>query len=168
VGAQVGIWSYFIDYMKDVVPGTPEKTAAYFLSLNLVLFMIGRFTGSFMMTWISPNKLLSVYALVNVVLVIIGVSSQGMPAVYAVMAVSFFMSIMFPTIFALSIKDLGSDTKIGSSLVIMAIIGGALFPLAMGYVAVNDIQLAFLIPLVCFLVVFLFGVWGYRPVHSKL
>ncbi len=168
VGAQVGIWSYFIDFMKDLVPGTPEKTAAYFLSLNLVFFMIGRFSGSFLMTYIKPHKLLAIYAAANMVLVLVGVLSSGFTAVYSIMAVSFFMSIMFPTIFALSIKNLGSDTKIGSSLVIMAIIGGAIFPLAMGYIGVNNIQTAFSVPFVCFVVVFLFAIHGYKIKNIKL
>lgn len=163
VGAQVGIWSYFIDYMKDVVPETPEKTAAYFLSANLVLFMIGRFTGSFLMTWIKPNRLLATYSIINLILILIGTLASGMTAVYAIMLVSFFMSIMFPTIFALGIKNLGNDTKIGSSLVIMSIIGGALFPLLMGYIAVNNIQSAFFVPFICFAVVLLFALWGYKP-----
>jgi FHS family L-fucose permease-like MFS transporter len=167
VGAQVGIWSYFIDFMKDLVPQTPEKTAAYFLSLNLVFFMAGRFTGSFLMTWIKPNRLLALYSLINLALILIGSLGSGMTAVIAVMLVSFFMSIMFPTIFALSIKNLGNDTKIGSSLVIMAIIGGALFPLIMGYLAVRDIQIAFLVPFVCFVVVLLFAVWGYKIKKQK-
>jgi MFS transporter, FHS family, L-fucose permease len=168
VGAQVGIWSYFIDYMKDIVPETAEKTAAYFLSINLVLFMIGRFSGSFLMTWIKPNKLLAVYSLINLCLVLVGSLGSGMVAVYAIMLVSFFMSIMFPTIFALSIKNLGEDTKIGSSLVIMSIIGGAIFPLAMGYLAVNDVQTAFFVPFVCFIVVFIFAVWGYKVREIKV
>jgi MFS transporter, FHS family, L-fucose permease len=84
------------------------------------------------------------------------------------MLVSFFMSIMFPTIFALSIKNLGEDTKIGSSLVIMSIIGGALFPLAMGYLAVNNIQTAFFVPFICFIVVFVFAIWGYKVREIKV
>jgi FHS family L-fucose permease-like MFS transporter len=103
-----------------------------------------------------------IYAFANMILVLMGVFTSGMTAVYSVMAISFFMSIMFPTIFALGIKDLGPATKIASSLIIMSIIGGALFPLLMGYIAIHDIQLAFLIPLGCFLVVLLFGAWGYR------
>ncbi len=168
VGAQVGIWSYFIDYMKDLVPETAEKTAAYYLSMNLVLFMVGRFSGSFLMTWIKPNKLLAVYSLINLVLILVGSLGSGMTAVYSVMLVSFFMSIMFPTIFALSIKNLGEDTKIGSSLVIMSIIGGALFPLAMGYLAVINIQTAFFVPFICFIVVFVFAIWGYKVREIKV
>jgi FHS family L-fucose permease-like MFS transporter len=168
VGVQVGIWSYFIDYMKDLVPETAEKTAAYYLSMNLVLFMIGRFSGSFFMTWIKPNRLLAIYSLINLVLILIGLLGSGMISVYAIMLVSFFMSIMFPTIFALSIKNLGEDTKIGSSLVIMAIIGGAIFPLAMGYLAVNNIQTALFIPFICFVVVFVFAIWGYKVREVKV
>jgi len=167
VGAQVGIWSYFIDYMIDVVPGTPEKTAAYFLSLNLVAFMIGRFTGSLLLTYIKPNILLVIYAIINMVLIILSTVTSGMTSVYAVIGISFFMSIMFPTIFALGIKDLGEDTKIGSSLIIMAIIGGAIFPLIMGYAGDNNIKIAFMVPFICFLVVFIFGIYGFKIKPQK-
>ena len=162
VGAQVGIWSYFIDFMIDVVPGTPEKTAAYFLSLNLFAFMVGRFTGSFLLTYIKPNRLLTIYGIVNMFLILTGTLTSGMISVYAIVGVSFFMSIMFPTIFALGIKDLGEDTKIGSSLIIMAIIGGAIFPLIMGYIGDENIKTAFMVPFVCFLIVTLFGLKGYK------
>jgi FHS family L-fucose permease-like MFS transporter len=162
VGAQVGIWSYFIDYMIDVVPGTPEKTAAYFLSLNLVAFMIGRFSGSFLMTYIKPNRLLAIYAVINVMLLLLSTITPGMISIYLVIGVSFFMSIMFPTIFALGIKNLGEDTKIGSSLIIMAIIGGAIFPLIMGYIGDQNIKTAFMLPAFCFLMVFIFALWGYK------
>jgi FHS family L-fucose permease-like MFS transporter len=162
VGAQVGIWSYFIDYMIDVVPGTPEKTAAYFLSLNLVAFMIGRFSGSFLMTYIKPNRLLAIYAVINVMLLLLSTITPGMISIYLVIGVSFFMSIMFPTIFALGIKNLGEDTKIGSSLIIMAIIGGAIFPLIMGYIGDQNIKTAFMLPAFCFVMVFIFALWGYK------
>jgi len=167
VGAQVGIWSYFIDFMIDVAPGTSEKTAAYFLSINLLAFMIGRFTGSFLMTYIKPKLLLTIYAIINIVLIIVSTNTSGMISVYAVIGVSFFMSIMFPTIFVLGIKDLGEDTKIGSSLIIMSIIGGAIFPLIMGYMGNNDIQTAFYVPLICFIVVALFGWFGYKVKKTK-
>lgn len=162
VGAQVGIWSYFIDFMIDMVPGTPEKTAAYFLSINLIAFMIGRFSGSFLMTYIKPNKLLAIYAVINIFLLLSSTLSSGMVSVYFVVGVSFFMSIMFPTIFALGIKGIGEDTKIGSSLIIMAIIGGAIFPLIMGYVGDENIKTAFMVPIVCFIVVFFFAIHGFK------
>jgi FHS family L-fucose permease-like MFS transporter len=154
--------------MKDMAPDTSEKTAAFFLSMNLLLFMLGRFSGSFLMTYIRPNRLLSAYALINIILVIIGIAAKGMTAVYAMMLVSFFMSIMFPTIFAMGIKGLGEDTKIASSLIIMSIIGGAIFPLLMGYIAISNIQLAMGVPLVCFVVVLAYGlVVGRRSVVSS-
>jgi FHS family L-fucose permease-like MFS transporter len=167
VGAQVGIWSYFIDFMMDVVPGTSDKIAAYFLSVNLIAFMIGRFSGSFLMSYIKPQRLLTIYAVINIVLLLISFMTAGMTSVYAIIGVSFFMSVMFPTIFALGIHDLKEDTKIGSSLIIMAIIGGAIFPLIMGYVGDNNIKLAFMVPLVCFVVVFLFGIKGHQPKRTN-
>ncbi|RLD24532.1 MAG: L-fucose:H+ symporter permease [Bacteroidetes bacterium] len=167
VGAQVGIWSYFIDFMIDVVPGTSDKTAAYFLSISLVAFMIGRFSGSFLMTYIRPNRLLAIYAAASIGLLIISTLTTGMISVYALIGVSFFMSIMFPTIFALGIKDLGEDTKIGSSLIIMSIIGGAIFPLIMGYVGIESIKTAFLVPIICFLFVLMYGIKWYKVQGSK-
>ena len=167
VGAQVGIWSFFIDFMIDVVPGTSDKVAAYFLSISLIAFMIGRFTGAFLMTFIKPNRLLAIYAASSIVLLIISATTTGMISVYALIGVSFFMSIMFPTIFALGIKDLGEDTKIGSSLIIMSIIGGAIFPLIMGYVGINSIKTAFLTPVICFVVVLMYSLKWYKVQESK-
>jgi FHS family L-fucose permease-like MFS transporter len=162
VGAQVGIWSYFIDFMIDAVPGTEDKTAAYFLSLSLVAFMIGRFSGAFLMTYIRANKLLAIYSVLAFCLLLTSILTAGMISVYALIGVSFFMSIMFPTIFALGIRDLGEDTKIGSSLIIMSIIGGAIFPLIMGYTGLESIKTAFFVPLFSFLVVLLYGLKLYK------
>ena len=168
VGAQVGIWSYFINFVQDLTD-TPEKTAANYLGFSLIAFMIGRFTGTALMRYVEPQRLLVVYAVVNVLLCLASLATDGMTAVIALGATSFFMSVMFPTIFALGIKDIGEHAKIGSSLVVMAIIGGALFPPAMGLVsdASDSIQFAMLIPAVCFAVVFLFGRSGYRPENAE-
>jgi FHS family L-fucose permease-like MFS transporter len=108
---------------------------------------------------IAPNKLLALYAFINIVLLIFAINMHGMPAVYALMLVQFFMSIMFPTIFSLSIAGTGNDAKLGSSLVIMAIVGGAIMPLIMGKISdsTHSIQIAYVIPLLCFVVVCLFG-----------
>ena len=164
VGAQVGIWSYFINFAQDLA-GTPEKTAANYLGFSLIAFMIGRFTGVALMGRIAPQRLLALYAVLNVLLCIVAAGAAGMAAVIALGATSFFMSIMFPTIFALGIKDIGEHAKIGSSLIVMAIIGGALFPPLMGLIAdlTASIQYAMLVPAVCFAVVFFFGRSGYKP-----
>jgi len=91
-------------------------------------FMAGRFLGTFFMRYVRPARLLSIYAAINITLLIIALSTHGRIAVYAVMATPFFMSIMFPTIFALGIKDLGEESKIASSFLVMSIIGGGLYP----------------------------------------
>lgn len=163
VGAQVCIWSYFIDYSIEVMPGTAEKTAAYYLSLSLFFFMVGRFLGTLLMQFVAPARLLAVYAAVSAVLCGIAIALDGMPAVIALGLTSPFMSIMFPTIFALGIRDLGRNTELGSSLIIMAIIGGAVLPPVMGFLSdATSVQISILLPLICFAAVFLFAFFETR------
>lgn len=163
VGAQVGVGSFFIRFLNSAA-SIDEKTAAYYLSVSLVLFMAGRFIGTLLMQFVSPQKLLTTYAIINVLLVLAAISLAGMVSVYTLMAVQFFMSIMFPTIFSLSIAKTGADAKLGSSLIIMAIVGGAIIPVIMGYIsdATQSIQLAYIAPLLCFLVVAYYGIKGSR------
>lgn len=162
VGAQVCVSSFFIRYLGKTA-NIDEKTASQFLSAALLCFMVGRFIGTFLMRYISPNRLLSIYALFNIVLLTVVVIYGGMLSVYALIGVEFFMSIMFPTIFSLSIQSLGKETKIGSSLVIMSIVGGAIFPLIMGRISdISSIQVAYSVPLVCFFIVLYFGWKGYK------
>jgi FHS family L-fucose permease-like MFS transporter len=131
IGAQVGTWSYFITYVQDYT-GLPEKPAGYFLTGTLVAFAIGRFSATYLMTLIEPTKLMGSYSLANVVLVALGVLMPGWIGLWSIFLTSFFMSLMFPTILALGIKGLGSNTKIGGSMIVMAIIGGAAFTPVMG------------------------------------
>lgn len=157
VGAQVCVSSFFIRYLGKTA-GIDEKSASFYLAVALFCFMIGRFIGTFLMKYISPNILLAIYALANIILLTVVVIYGGMISVYALIGVEFFMSIMFPTIFSLSIQSLGKETKIGSSLVIMSIVGGAIFPLIMGRMSdLMSIQVAYAVPLLCFFVVFYFG-----------
>jgi MFS transporter, FHS family, L-fucose permease len=163
VGAQVCIWSYFIDYMLDADPTSTEKQAAFFLSLSLFIFMAGRFISTYIMQFVPPNKLLALYSLACIALLSVVIFVPNIIGVYALMMVSFFLSIMFPTIFALGVKGLGDDTKIGSSLIIMAIVGGAVFPPVLGYWAdLDTIFSAFVVPMACFLVVLWYGIKGYK------
>jgi FHS family L-fucose permease-like MFS transporter len=152
VGAQVGTWSYFIQYVQDYT-GQPEKTAGYFLTGTLVAFGVGRFSATYLMNFIQPNKLMGIYGIVNVALVLIGVLHPGWIGVWAIFFTSFFMSLMFPTIFALGIKRLGPNTKLGGSMIVMAIIGGAVFTPIMGLVfeLTRSMAVAMLVPLVCYL-----------------
>jgi len=169
VGAQVGVTSFFIRYSKFVM-GTPEKAASLWLTYAMIGFMAGRFTGTFLMKYIKPAKLLSIYAIINICLLAIALTTKGSIAVYAVMCVPFFMSIMFPTIFALGIKDMGEETKMASSFLIMSIIGGAMAPLIMGLIsdATGSIQVAYIMPLVCFAVILFFGLKGHKVNYKQL
>jgi FHS family L-fucose permease-like MFS transporter len=126
--------------------------------------MAGRFIGTLFMRFVKPAKLLSLYAVINIILLTLALVTKGAVAVYCVMAVPFFMSIMFPTIFALGIKGLGEESKIASSFLVMAIVGGAFMPLLMGYISdrTGSMQTAYIVPLLCFIVVFYFGWKGHR------
>lgn len=168
VGAQVCVSSFFIRF-ADRVAGIEEKSASIFLSVALFGFMAGRFIGTFLMKYISPPKLLAFYSVMNLLLLVLATVLHGKFSVYALIGVEFFMSIMFPTIFALSIRGLGSRTKEGSSLVIMSIVGGAIFPVIMGRVSdISNIQTAYLVPAACFVVIFYFALKNINITNIKL
>ena len=163
VGAQVCIWSFLIRYIQDTIPGTPEKGAANFLTISLVVFTLGRFIGTGLLKKIKDNKLLWIYSLINVVLTAVGILFPGTIGLWALVGTSFFMSIMYPTIFSLGIKDLGEHTKLGASILVMAIIGGAVLTLAMGRLSdVAGIANSLLIPLLCFVFVAYYGIKVYK------
>ena len=163
VGAQVCIWSYLIRYIQDTIPGTPEKGAANFLTISLVVFTLGRFIGTGLLKKIKDNKLLWIYSLINVVLTAVGILFPGTIGLWALVGTSFFMSIMYPTIFSLGMKDLGEHTKLGASILVMAIIGGAVLTLAMGRMSdMSGIANSLFIPLLCFVFVAYYGIKGYK------
>jgi MFS transporter, FHS family, L-fucose permease len=169
VGAQVGVTSFFIRFAEHAMPGTVEKAAAYYLQMHLVGFFLGRLTGSFIMKHIPAPKLLGLFAGGSVVCLLVALTSSGFSPVAAMVLLGFFHSIMFPTIFALSIKDLGAYTKLGSSLLVMAIIGGAACPAIMGKISdLMDIQKAFVIPLLCHIFILYFAISGYRPALARI
>jgi MFS transporter, FHS family, L-fucose permease len=124
VGAQVGTWSYFIQYIQDSTHQS-EKVAGYLLTGTLVAFGLGRFSSSAIMHYVRPDRLMASYSAINILLVGIGIVFPGWVGLWAIFLTSFFMSVMFPTIFALGIDGLGSSTKIGASFIVMAIVGGA-------------------------------------------
>ncbi|WP_276496653.1 L-fucose:H+ symporter permease [Pontibacter litorisediminis] len=157
VGAQVCIASFFIRFSGSAA-GVGEKTAAMLLAVALFGFMIGRFVGTFLMRFILPARLLAIYAVLCFLLTVVAVAASGYVSIYALMGVEFFMSIMFPTIFSLSIQGLGAKTKQASSLLIMSIVGGAILPVIMGGVSDSyNIRVAYLVPAVCFLFVLYFA-----------
>jgi len=151
VGAQVGTWSYFIQYVQDYTH-RPEKIAGYFLTGTLVAFGVGRFASSYVMKFIPPPTLMGAYSLINVGLVFIGVFFPGGTGLWAIFLTSFFMSLMFPTIFALGLKGLGANTKIAGSLLVMSIIGGAVMTPGMGLISeeFHSLALAYLLPLAAY------------------
>jgi len=157
VGAQAGIWGLFIIFC-DKLANMPEKTAAAYLTAATFAFMLGRFSGSYLMKFYNPVKLLATYAVINILLLIAVFFLDGKVSVFTLILISFFMSIMFPTIFSLSIRGLGSRTKLGSSLVIMAIFGGAIIPPIMARIFdKSNIHLAYLVPIICFAYIFYFA-----------
>ncbi len=186
VGAQASTWGYFIDFKIANSPDTHfsmvaalqpffeyisggageltmQRWAGFHLTFCLILFMVGRFVGTAMMSYIKPNRILAGAGMAAMALVLYAVLGSGLSAVVALMFANFFMSIMFPTIFALGTKNLGEQVKLGSSLIIMAIVGGALMPPILGGIAdVTDFQTAFLLPVLCFAVVAFYGLRGYR------
>ena len=142
VGAQVGTWSYFIQYVEDY-GGQTEKVAGYFLTGTLVMFGVGRFASAALMKFVQPARLMGIYCLVNIVLVAVAVVHPGWMGVWMIFLTSFFMSLMYPTIFALGLHGLGKDSKVGGSLIVMSIVGGAVLTPIMGIIADSSKSLAY-------------------------
>jgi len=164
VGAQVGVGSFVIRFVMHAEAFLGPRAAARYLQLHLVGFMIGRFTGSALMKSIRASRLLAIFALGALLSAVVATSTSGAIPIYAVVLIGFFHSIMFPTIFALGIKNLGPFTKRGSSLLVMAILGAAVVPPIMGKISdLSNIQRAFLVPLLCYAYVLYFAVAGYKP-----
>jgi MFS transporter, FHS family, L-fucose permease len=158
VGAQVSTWSSLIPYMKQYT-NVSERTAAAYLTATLVALMVGRFVTMPLMKYISPSTLLGIYGAANVLLIALAITRPGMLGAYAIVASSFFLSIMFPTIFALGLKGLGPNTKLAGSFLVMAIVGGAIFPPVLGWIAKTTGSLAegYVVPAIGFAGVALYG-----------
>lgn len=169
VGAQVCIGSFFIRFSRYTMDLPEKKAAIWWGSIAMVGFMVGRFAGTYFMKFITPEKLLGLYSVISMILLVVAVFANDNLAVYALIAVPFFMSIMFPTIFALGIRGLGEETKIASSFLVMAIVGGAFFPVIMGQISDatgGNIQLAYIVPIFCFAMVLLFAL-KYKALAPK-
>ena len=151
IAAQVGIAALFINYCIENNSTITNTKASYLLSVSLLVFTLGRFTGTALMRRYPPRKLLQVFALINIALCLLVVLNSGWISIYALIAIFFFESIMFPTIFALGLRGLGSQTKKGASFLIMTIVGGAIMPYFMGLLAeyINTAT-AYIIPIFCF------------------
>jgi FHS family L-fucose permease-like MFS transporter len=162
VAAQVGVAALFINYCTEAGKNIDNAKASYLLSVSLFLFTIGRFAGTALMKKIEANKLLLIYSIINIFLCIVVIGGKGWLSVYSLMTIFFFESIMFPTIFALGVKDLGHHTKKGASFIIMSIVGGALVPYVMGMLSEQSTARAYVVPLICFIVVAWYGWKGFK------
>lgn len=166
VAAQTGVFSFFVNFLTadELALGITKTTAGYLLGLGgMSLFFVGRLSGSWLMSYYSPAKLLAIYSLMCVLLLPVVSGGFGMISVVALFLIFFFMSIMFPTIFALAIKDLGPQTKKGSSFLIMSIVGGAVFPMFMGWVAdISSMSVGFLVPIPLFAFILYYALKGHK------
>jgi MFS transporter, FHS family, L-fucose permease len=163
VGAQVGTWSYFILYVKAST-GMGEKAAGYMLTGTLAAFAVGRFTSAWMMRRFNARIMLAIYSVINVILGLVAVTRPDWLGVGCLLTTSLFMSIMFPTIFALGIKGMGDKTKTAGSFLVMAILGGAALTKLMGALAdAINLQVSYLVPVGCFAAVGLYAIFAAEP-----
>jgi FHS family L-fucose permease-like MFS transporter len=169
VGAQISSWSSLIPYMKQFT-AVSERVAASYLVGALAAFAVGRFASTSLMKYMSPSQMLGVYGVLNVGLMTVAMVHPGIVGAWAIVVSGFFLSIMFPTIFALGLKGLGPNTKLGGSFLVMAIVGGAVFPPLLGLVAkvTGSLALGYAIPLAGYFVVALYGFWAPRIQPSAI
>jgi len=166
VGAQVGTWSYLIPYIIGYTHEA-EKAAGYLLTASLVMFGVGRFLSAWLMQYVRPNRLMLVFCVVNTALAAAGVLAPNWLGAAALLLTSLFMSLMYPTIFAQGIRGLGENTKIGGSLIVMSIVGGAALPLAMGFLSDRfGLALAYIVPLVAYAVLIVYSLADMRLADS--
>lgn len=165
VAAQGGTWAFFINYGHEVM-GFSDETAGSYLVLFMGMMLLGRFVGTFLMKYVASNKLLATFALLNILMCVVVAQGWGWTSFIALLFVNFFFSIMFPTIFSLGLKNLGEHTQQASSFISMGVVGGAVFPFLMGMVADTNVAAAFYLPIICYIVIFLYGAKFYRVQHS--
>ncbi|MES2276161.1 MAG: sugar MFS transporter [Bacteroidota bacterium] len=165
VAAQAGTWAYFINYGTNVMHFTDAK-AGYMMSAFMGMMLLGRIVGTSLMTVIAPNKLLAIFAACNIVMCVIVGQRLGWTSYIALLMINFFFSIMFPTIFSLGLKNLGTHTQQASSFIAMGVVGGAIFPFIMGQVANHNVAQAYYLPIICYAVIFLFGAKLYKIKHT--
>lgn len=164
VAAQAGTWAFFINYGTDIM-GYSKFDAVRNMSIFMLMMAIGRFVGTYLMKFVEPQKLLAGFAAGSVLMCIIVAQKFGMVSYIALMMINFFFSIMFPTIYSLGLKNLGSQTEQASSFIAMGVVGGAVFPLLMGTVANHDVAKAYYLPIICYFVIFLFGLKFFKVQH---
>jgi MFS transporter, FHS family, L-fucose permease len=158
VGAQVATWSSLIPYMKQFT-GVSERVAAWYLTGTLLAMSLGRFVSIYLMKYVGATRLLTIYAIFNVSLLAFAILRPGICGAYAIVISSFFLSVMFPTIFAFGVRGLGPNTKLAGSFLVMAVAGGAVFPPLLGLIArlSGSIAKGYVVPLLGYVIVAIYG-----------
>jgi MFS transporter, FHS family, L-fucose permease len=163
VAAQGATWAFFINYAVKYMPEMTDEKAGYYFSFSMVLLLAGRAVGTFLMRFIKPNILLAIFAGANIVMCLIISQTWGWVSFGALMMLNFFMSIMFPTIFGLGLRNLGEHKQRASSFIVMGVVGGAVFPPIMGKIADVNVAQSYLAPIICYAVILLFGLVFSKP-----
>ncbi|MDF7819650.1 L-fucose:H+ symporter permease [Runella sp. MFBS21] len=163
VAAQGATWAFFINYAVKYIPDMTDEKAGYYFAFSMVLLLAGRAVGTFLMRFVKPNILLAIFAGANILMCLIISQTWGWASFIALMMLNFFMSIMFPTIFGLGLRNLGPLKPQASSYIVMGVVGGAVFPPIMGKVADIDVAQSYLMPIICYVVILLFGLVFSKP-----
>lgn len=167
VAAQGGTWAFFINYAVRYMPGMTDQSAAYYFSLSMVMMLAGRIIGTYLMTFVAPNKLLTIYTTGSILFCLLIWQKWGWVSFASLIGLQFTFSIMFPTIFGLGLKNLHDLKEKASSFIVMGVVGGALFPPLMGLAADKfDVATAYLLPIICYVVILLFAVKFYKPTRE--
>ena len=165
--AQGGTWAYFINYSVAYMPGMSDAEAANWFGFSMLMMLGGRVLGTYLMTYLSPNRLLAIYTTGSIIFCFLIWLKLGWPSFAALIGLQFTFSIMFPTIFGLGLKNLDDLREQASSFIVMGVVGGAVFPPLMGLVAERvDIATAYLLPIICYVVILIFALRGYRQTRT--
>ena len=170
VGAEVAIGSHIVSYLAmDNVMGMTEAAAGAYITYYWGGAMVGRFAGTYILSKVDPGKLLGLYAIIAISLVLISIATTGYISMWSLLGIGLFNSLMFPTIFTLSIRGLGKYTEQASGLLCTAIVGGALLPLLFAAIADGthgNLKLAMIVPIVCYVYISFFGFKGHIPKNN--
>jgi FHS family L-fucose permease-like MFS transporter len=178
VGAQIICWTYIYQYAETL--GIDNRSAVTYAYWALILFLIGRWVGTYLLKFVSSGKLLMYFAIGAMAFTIGAIFIEGMQGLYSLVGISLCMSLMFPTIYGIALEGVGEDAKFGAAFLVMAIVGGAIMPVLQGSIldfggsgyadieilGVPEVNFSFILPLICFIVV---AAYGYRAfkIHNK-
>ena len=167
VAAQGGTWAFFINYAVKYMPGMTDERASYWFGFSMAMMLTGRIVGTYLMTFIQPNKLLAIYTSGSILFCLLIWQRLGVISFVSLIGLQFTFSIMFPTIFGLGLKNLHDLKEKASSFIAMGVVGGALMPPVMGLIADRtDVAVAYLLPIVSYAVILLFALKFSKPIQA--